>query len=69
MHRFKIEQTGPLEEKLGVTLLARETQFRNILNQDELVKEVRRRLGGEIDLRLVTYDTSTPFLTQINQTQ
>lgn len=68
MHRFKIEQTGPLEEKLRVTLLARGTQFRNILNQDELVKEVRRRLGGEIDLRLVTYDTSTPFLTQINQT-
>lgn len=55
-------------DKLRVTLLARGTQFRNILNQDELIKEARRRLGGEIDLRVVTYDVNTPFLSQINQT-
>lgn len=51
-----------------MTLLARGTQFRNILNQDELIKELRRRLDNDIELSVVTYDSRTPFVEQLNHT-
>ncbi len=68
MHRFKIEQQGPLKEKIRVTLLARGTKFRNILNQDTLIKALNKKLKDQIEFKLVTYDMSTPFVEQIKQT-
>ena len=51
-----------------MTLLARGTQYRNILNQEQLVKELKRKLASDIELKLVTYDINTPFIEQLNQT-
>lgn len=69
LHRFRIEQYGPANnDKLRVTLVARGTQYRNILNQDELVREMRRRLDSDIVLNVVTYDVHTPFVEQLNTT-
>jgi protein O-GlcNAc transferase len=68
LHRFKISQEGPLKDKLRVTLLARGTQFRNILNQDQLVKDIKKKLSNEIELKIVAYDLSTPFVDQVKQT-
>jgi protein O-GlcNAc transferase len=68
LHRFKINQEGPLKEKLRVTLLARGTQFRNILNQDQLVKDIKKKLSNEIELKIVSYDLNTPFVDQVKQT-
>jgi len=68
LHRFKLEQRGPLKDKLRVTLLARGTQYRNILNQEQLVKELKRKLASDIEFKLVTYDINTPFIEQLNQT-
>ncbi|RNA43328.1 EGF domain-specific O-linked N-acetylglucosamine transferase [Brachionus plicatilis] len=68
LHRFKISQEGPLEDKIRITFLARGTQFRNILNQDQIVKEIRKKLGKKIELKLVTYDIHVPFVDQIKTT-
>lgn len=68
MHRFKIDQKGPLKDKIRVTLLARGTQYRNILNQDKLVKELKRKLEHDIELKVVTYDIQTGFIEQLANT-
>ncbi len=68
MHRLNIHQKGPLNDKIRVTLLARNTQFRNILNQDELIKEMRRRLKDVITLDVVSYDIKMPFSEQLKKT-
>lgn len=65
MHRFKVSQEGPLKNKIRITFLARGTQFRNIINQDQIVKEIRKKLGKEVDLKLVTYDINVPFIEQV----
>lgn len=65
LHRFKIQQQGPLKDKLRVTMLARGTQFRNILNQEKIIKELKKKLSKEIDLKIVTYDLSTSFVDQM----
>ena len=49
-------------------MLARGTQFRNILNQDQLVKDIKKKLSNEIELKIVAYDLSTPFVDQVKQT-
>ena len=68
LHRFQINQEGPLENKLRVTLLARGTQYRNILNQEKIIKELKRRLKTKIEFKLVTYSQETSFEWQIKQT-
>ena len=68
LHRFQITQNGPLKDKVRVTLLARETQFRNIQNQEQIIKELKKRFSNEIEFKLVAYDANTPFKEQISQT-
>jgi protein O-GlcNAc transferase len=68
LHRLSIKQDGPLEHKIRITMLARGTQFRNVLNQDEIVKTIKSRLGKEIQLNLVEYDRNMPFVEQLRIT-
>jgi EGF domain-specific O-GlcNAc transferase len=68
IHRFKIDQNGPLKNKLRVTFLARGTQYRNIVNQDEIVKHLKKRFKNEIELNVVTYDLKTSFIEQLRNT-
>ena len=68
MHRLKISQEGPLQRKVRVTLLARGTKFRNVINQKEIVKELKRELKNEIELSLVTYDMNMKFTDQLKKT-
>ena len=68
IHRFKIEQSGPIKNKLRVTFLARGTQYRNIVNQDEIVKHLKKRFKKEIELNMVTYDLKTSFIDQVRNT-
>jgi len=51
-----------------VTFLARQTKYRNVLNEVDIVKALKKKLKNEIDLKVVTYDMSTPFVEQITQT-
>jgi protein O-GlcNAc transferase len=68
LHRFKVKQNGPLQDKVRVTFLARNTKFRNVLNEAEIVKTLKNKLKKDIELKVVTYDMSTSFVDQITQT-
>lgn len=68
LHRLKIQQNGPLKDKIRITMLARGTQFRNVLNQDKIVKAIKAKLNKEIELNLVEYSQTMPFLDQLKQT-
>ncbi|GFR77910.1 EGF domain-specific O-linked N-acetylglucosamine transferase [Elysia marginata] len=54
LHRLNVPQTGPHHNKIRVTVLARDTLYRNILNQEELVKAMKS--DGELDVSLVKYN-------------
>lgn len=68
LHRFNIKQEGPLKDKIRITLLDRQTKFRNILNQKTLVDALTKKLGNEVELKIVTYDLKTSFTEQVRQT-
>lgn len=53
---------------MRVTLLARGTQFRNINNQEQIIKELKKKFKNEIDFKVVTYDLKTTFVEQVKQT-
>lgn len=63
MHRLHIPQHGPLPHKVRITVLARKTKYRNIMNEDELISAMKT--VGEYEVQLVVYDRSMPFLRQV----
>jgi EGF domain-specific O-GlcNAc transferase len=65
LHRLNVKQKGPLNDKLRVTLLARGTTYRNVLNQDKIIKELKKRLAKEIELNLVSFNKDLPFIEQL----
>ncbi|XP_077869398.1 EGF domain-specific O-linked N-acetylglucosamine transferase-like [Saccoglossus kowalevskii] len=66
MHRLKIPQEGPLKNKVRVTLLARNTKHRNIINQNELVKAMKKE--KDLTVKVVEYNRNMPFLKQLKYT-
>jgi len=68
VHRLGVGQKGPLRDKLRVTMLARATKFRNVLNEDKIVKALNKRLGKEIELQVVSYDIKMAFVEQLKRT-
>ncbi|XP_076114479.1 EGF domain-specific O-linked N-acetylglucosamine transferase-like [Mytilus galloprovincialis] len=63
MHRLNVQQEGPLEEKIRVTLLSRSTKYRKILNEIQLVNAMKT--VGEFDVRKVDFNLDLSFLDQI----
>ncbi|XP_076468746.1 EGF domain-specific O-linked N-acetylglucosamine transferase-like [Babylonia areolata] len=63
VHRLKLPQHGPLQNKIRVTMLARSTKYRQILNQVELVRALQTDF--EFDVRVVDFVRTMPFLEQI----
>ncbi|XP_071081887.1 EGF domain-specific O-linked N-acetylglucosamine transferase-like [Haliotis cracherodii] len=63
IHRLDVPQDGPLRNKVRVTVLARNTKYRNILNQDELVSALKT--VGEFEVKLVVFNKDMPFLDQL----
>ncbi|KAH3892497.1 EGF domain-specific O-linked N-acetylglucosamine transferase-like isoform X2 [Dreissena polymorpha] len=64
VHRLHIPQEGPLGEKIRITLLDRDTKYRNVMNQNELVAALKT--VGEYDVRVVVYKyRELPFLEQV----
>ncbi|VDI16719.1 protein O-GlcNAc transferase [Mytilus galloprovincialis] len=63
MHRLNVQQEGPLEEKIRVTLLSRSTKYRKILNEVQLVNAMKT--VGEFDVRKVDFNLDLSFLDQI----
>ncbi|KAL8606145.1 hypothetical protein ACOMHN_067128 [Nucella lapillus] len=63
VHRLKLPQHGPLQTKIRVTLLARSTKYRQMLNQNELVRALKTDF--EFEVRIVDFARTMPFLEQI----
>ncbi|XP_013380466.1 EGF domain-specific O-linked N-acetylglucosamine transferase isoform X2 [Lingula anatina] len=67
LHRLKIVQHGPVENKIRITLLSRSTKYRKILNEDELIKALKT--VGEFEVKKVDFKyKETPFLDQLQVT-
>lgn len=67
LHRLAVPQDPFEEDVYRVTLLARKTQFRNILNQDELIGAMKRY--RYLNVSVVEYNMSYPFLEQLYVTR
>lgn len=72
IHRLHIPQLGPLKSnQIRITLLNRTTQYRQILNVNEIVDHLRNiSSNGNSDyiLNVVDYNINMPFIQQINIT-
>ncbi|XP_027011599.2 EGF domain-specific O-linked N-acetylglucosamine transferase isoform X2 [Tachysurus fulvidraco] len=67
LHRLNIPQEGPKRDRIRVTLLARSTEYRRILNQQELINALKTVALFEV--KLVDYKyKDMPFLEQIRVT-
>ncbi|XP_076845355.1 EGF domain-specific O-linked N-acetylglucosamine transferase isoform X2 [Brachyhypopomus gauderio] len=67
LHRLNIPQEGPKEGRIRVTLLSRSTEYRRILNQQELINALKTVALFEV--KLVDYKyKDMPFLEQIRVT-
>ncbi|XP_014343462.1 EGF domain-specific O-linked N-acetylglucosamine transferase isoform X2 [Latimeria chalumnae] len=67
LHRLNISQEGPKNGKIRITLLARSTEYRRILNQDELVNAMKTISTFEV--RVVDYKyKNIGFLDQLRIT-
>ncbi|XP_066527384.1 EGF domain-specific O-linked N-acetylglucosamine transferase [Hoplias malabaricus] len=67
LHRLNITQEGPKDGRIRVTLLTRSTEYRRILNQQELINALKT--VSLFEVRLVDYKyKDMPFLEQIRVT-
>jgi protein O-GlcNAc transferase len=72
IHRLRIPQLGPLKSnQIRITLLNRTTQYRQILNVDEIVqhlKNISTNSNNDYLINVVDYNVNIPFIQQLNIT-
>ncbi|XP_066593339.1 EGF domain-specific O-linked N-acetylglucosamine transferase isoform X2 [Prorops nasuta] len=67
LHRLQIPLLDRKNRKIRVTLLSRDTQYRRILNEDELVNALSQ--DPEYQVRKVVYNKKIPFKKQLKITR
>ncbi|XP_035743152.1 EGF domain-specific O-linked N-acetylglucosamine transferase-like isoform X2 [Vespa mandarinia] len=67
LHRLKIPLLQRKNEKIRVTLLSRDTQYRKILNEEELVQALKE--NKEYEVRKVVYNKKVSFKKQLQITR
>ncbi|XP_061689277.1 EGF domain-specific O-linked N-acetylglucosamine transferase isoform X3 [Syngnathoides biaculeatus] len=67
LHRLNILQKGPMAGRIRVTLLERSTEYRRIINQNELVNALKTVLHLEVNVLDYKYK-DVPFLEQLRIT-
>ncbi|BFZ10952.1 hypothetical protein BsWGS_13992 [Bradybaena similaris] len=63
LYRLGVRQSGPLRDKIRITLLVRGTKYRNIMNQVELASAMKT--DGEFEVTVVDFNKDVPFLNQL----
>ncbi|XP_076362374.1 EGF-domain O-GlcNAc transferase isoform X3 [Tachypleus tridentatus] len=63
IHRLGIIQQRNIENKVRITLLTRSTQYRRILNEDELIKALEKI--SECTVQKVNFNGRIPFIEQL----
>lgn len=66
LHRLKIPVHEQKDPKIRITLLSRDTKYRRILNEDELVKALQK--NPNYSVRRVVYNKQIPFKKQLEIT-
>lgn len=66
LHRLKIPIYPKRSQKVRVTLLSRDTRYRRILNEDELIEAVKD--DDDIEINRVVYNRDIPFKKQLEIT-
>ncbi|KOX67308.1 EGF domain-specific O-linked N-acetylglucosamine transferase [Melipona quadrifasciata] len=67
LHKLRIPLHERKNERIRVTLLSRDTQYRKILNEDELTKALKE--NPEYKVRKVIYNKKVPFKKQLEITR
>ncbi|XP_034933572.1 EGF domain-specific O-linked N-acetylglucosamine transferase isoform X2 [Chelonus insularis] len=67
LHRLKIPLHPRKNDKIKVTLLSRDTRYRRILNEDELVEALKK--NKKYKVRKVVYNRNVPFKKQLEITR
>ncbi|CAB0031570.1 unnamed protein product [Trichogramma brassicae] len=67
LYRLQVPLHERKNTKIRVTLLSRETQYRNILNEDALVEALKAK--PEYDVQRVVYNKNIPFKKQLEITR
>ena len=66
LHRLSVPQRGP-KDKVRVTILERRTKYRNVLNQEELVRILRRDKSMEVQVVHYSSQVSEPVSQPYNK--
>lgn len=66
LHRLEIKQKLRKSKKIRITFLSRQTKYRRILNEDELVESIKK--DTRYIVRRVSYDNKLTFLEQLKIT-
>ncbi|XP_026671080.1 EGF domain-specific O-linked N-acetylglucosamine transferase isoform X1 [Ceratina calcarata] len=67
LHRLRIPHHERKNQRIRVTLLSRDTHYRRILNEDELVKALKE--NPEYKVRKAVYNKKVPFKKQLEITR
>lgn len=67
LHRLRIPHHERKNQRVRVTLLSRDTHYRRILNEDELVKALKE--NPEYKVRKAVYNKKVPFKKQLEITR
>ncbi|XP_017766635.1 PREDICTED: EGF domain-specific O-linked N-acetylglucosamine transferase [Eufriesea mexicana] len=67
LHRLRIPLHERKNQRIRITLLSRDTQYRKILNEDELVNALKE--NPEYKVRKVIYNKKVPFKKQLEITR
>lgn len=67
MHRLQIKEYEPKNQKVRITFLSRNTKYRNVLNEKDLIKRISSNSNYEV--KRVVYDRNIKFLDQIEITR
>lgn len=63
LHRLKITLNDRKDDRVKVTFLSRNTKYRRILNEEELIHSIRKR--KDVIVQRVIYDKDMPFKKQL----
>ncbi|XP_043467155.1 EGF domain-specific O-linked N-acetylglucosamine transferase [Leptopilina heterotoma] len=63
MHHLHVDLQERQDAKLRVTLLSRDTQYRRILNEDDLIRALKQNPNYEV--QKVVYNKNLPFTSQL----
>lgn len=63
LHRLKVPLHRKGDDKIRITFLERKTKFRQVLNSDELVGELKK--NSTYDVRSVRFERAMPFVDQL----